>query len=125
MKDKVMNILLIGLLLFCLMGVAYASDLSEAQLMGEDNFGNLNGDDSLSLSDSDIMDDSIDDVNLNQENNVLDDSIDDVNLNQESSVLDESLSDDGGIDEEDSHVIYVGRNITENGEGTYENPFPH
>ena len=124
MKDKVMNILLIGLLLFCLMGVAYASDLSEAQLMGEDNYGNLNGDDSLSLSDSDIMDDSIDDVNLNQENNVLDESIyDDVNLNQESSVLDESLSDDGGIDEEDSHVIYVGRNITENGEGTYENPF--
>ena len=124
MKDKVMNILLIGLLLFCLMGVAYASDLNEAQLMGEDNFGNLNGDDSLSLSDSDIMDDSIDDVNLNQENNVLDESIyDDVNLNQESSVLGESLSDDGGIDEEDSHVIYVGRNITENGEGTYENPF--
>ena len=124
MKDKVMNILLIGLLLFCLMGVAYASDLNEAQLMGEDNFGNLNGDDSLSLSDSDIMDDSIDDVNLNQENNVLDESIyDDVNLNQESSVLGESLSDDGWIGEEDSHVIYVGRNITENGEGTYENPF--
>lgn len=58
MKKGLLKILLVGLALFCLIGAAFASEnMTETQLMDEENAGYLNDDESLSVSDYELVKD--------------------------------------------------------------------
>ena len=58
MRNEFFRILLVGLVLFCLIGSVSASEnMTETQLMDEENAGYLNDDESLSVSDYELVKD--------------------------------------------------------------------